>query len=175
MFKKLKYRFILTNMAVLSVVLLLSFAAVYLITAYQIQKQNLLKLENIHSTTLRYQEYDPNGAFFQMVVTPEEYTDSFGVVVNEQNQSVFDSSFGALSREWIDQAIEQTKGREEGQIVLDGRQFLFSKIPAYARGTPQNCAGRSTACRGNWIPYIGDMMSCPRCSSVSMKIMFWGG
>lgn len=133
MFKKLKYRFICTNMAMLSAVLLLAFTAIYLITAYQMQNQNRLKLENIHSTTMRYQEYAPNGAFFQMVVTPEEYTDAFGVVVNEQNQSVFDSSFGVLSKEWIDQAIEQTNGREEGHIVLEGRQFLFSRIPAYAK------------------------------------------
>lgn len=133
MFKKLKYRFILTNMAMLSAVLLLSFATIYLITAYQMQNQNLLKLENIHSTTLRYQDYDPKGTFFQMAVTPEEYTDAFGVIVDEQNQSVFDSSFGVISREWIDQAIKQTEGREEGQIVLGGRQFLFSRISAYAK------------------------------------------
>lgn len=133
MFKKLKNRFILTNMTMISAVLLLSFAAIYLITAYQMHNQNQLKLENIHSTTLRYQEYDPKGALFQMVVTPEEYTDAFGVVVDEQNQWVFDSSFGTLSREWIGQAIEQTDGREDGKVVLEGRQFLFSRIPAYAK------------------------------------------
>ena len=63
----------------------------------------------------------------------QEYADAFGVIVDEQNQSVFDSSFGVLSRDWIGQAIEQTKGREEGQIVLEGRQFLFSRLPAYAK------------------------------------------
>ena len=56
MFQKLKRRFILTNMAMLTVVLLISFTAIYLITAYHIQSQNLLKLENIHSNTLRYQD-----------------------------------------------------------------------------------------------------------------------
>lgn len=35
MFKKLKHRFILTNMSMLSAVLLLSFASIYLIIAYQ--------------------------------------------------------------------------------------------------------------------------------------------
>lgn len=133
MFKKLKHHFILTNMAMLSAVLLISFAAVYLITAYQIQNQNLLKLENLHSTTLRYQEAYERNDSFQLFGVAQEYADAFGVIVNEQNQSVFDSSFGVLSRQWIDQAIEQTKGREEGQIVLEGRQFLFSRIPAYAK------------------------------------------
>lgn len=76
MFKKLKYRFILTNMAMLSIVLLLSFAAVYLITAYQIQKQNLLKLENIHSTTLRYQEANERNDSFQIVGVAQEYADA---------------------------------------------------------------------------------------------------
>lgn len=133
MFKKLKHRFIFTNMAMLSAVLLLSFAAVYLITAYQIQNQNLLKLENIHSTTLRYQEAYERNDSFQIVGIAQEYADAFGVIVDEQNQSVFDSSFGVLSREWIDQAIEQTEGREEGKIVLEGREFLFSRIPAYAK------------------------------------------
>lgn len=72
MFKKLKYRFILTNMAMLSVVLLLSFAVVYLITGYQIQKQNLLKLENIHSTTLRYQEANERNDSFQILGVAQE-------------------------------------------------------------------------------------------------------
>lgn len=133
MFTKLKHRFILTNMAMLSVVLLLSFAAVYLITAYQIQNQSLLKLENIHSSTLRYQEAYERNDSFQMVGVAQDYADAFGVIVDEHNQSVFDSSFGVLSREWIDQAIEQTIGREEGKIVFEGRQFLFSRIPAYAK------------------------------------------
>ncbi|MGO5023500.1 sensor histidine kinase [Lawsonibacter sp. LCP25S3_G6] len=133
MFKKLKRRFILTNMAMLSAVLLLSFAAVYLITAYQIQNQNLLKLENIHSTTLRYQEANERNDSFQIVGVAQEYADAFGVIVNEQNQVVFDSSFGVLSREWIDQAVQETHGHEEGQIVLEGRRFLFSRIPAYAK------------------------------------------
>ena len=133
MFKKLKYRFILTNMAMLSVVLLLSFAVVYLITGYQIQKQNLLKLENIHSTTLRYQEANERNDSFQIVGVAQEYADAFGVIVDERNQSVFDSSFGVLSKEWIDKAIEQTDGREEGEIELEGRRFLFSRTPAYAK------------------------------------------
>lgn len=120
MFKKLKHRFILTNMAMLSAVLLLSFAAIYLITAYQMQNQNLLKLENIHSTTLRYQEANERNDSFQMVGAVQEYADAFGVIVDEQNQAVFDSSFGVLSREWIDQAVEQTNGREKGQIILGG-------------------------------------------------------
>lgn len=131
--KKLKHRFIFTNMAMLSAVLLLSFAVIYLITAYQMQNQNQLKLENIHSTTLRYQEANERNDSFQMVGTSQGYADAFGVIVDEENQVVFDSSFGLLSRGWITQAIEQTNGRKEGQIVLEGRRFLFSKIPAYAK------------------------------------------
>lgn len=133
MFQKLKRRFILTNMAMLTVVLLISFTAIYLITAYHIQSQNLLKLENIHSNTLRYQDAYEKGTFFQMVVTPEEYSEAFGVIVDEQDQRVFDSSFGILEKEWVNQAIEQTNGRNEGQIVLEGRRFLFSRAPAYAK------------------------------------------
>lgn len=128
MFKKLKHRFILTNMAMLSAVLLLSFAAIYLITAYQMQNQNLLKLENIHSTTLRYQEANERNDSFQMVGAVQEYADAFGVIVDEQNQAVFDSSFGVLSREWIDQAVEQTNGREKGQIILGGGSSYFRGI-----------------------------------------------
>lgn len=133
MFKKLKHRFILTNMSMLSAVLLLSFAAIYLIIAYQMQNQNRLKLENIHSTTLRYQEAYERNESFQMVGAVQEYADAFGVILDEENQSVFDSSFGVLPGEWVDRAIELTRGREEGQIVLDGKQYLFSKVPAYVK------------------------------------------
>lgn len=72
MFKKLKRRFILTNMAMLSAVLLFSFAAIYLIIAYQMQNQNRLKLENVHSTTLRYQEANKRNDSFQMVGTAQD-------------------------------------------------------------------------------------------------------
>lgn len=133
MFKKLKHRFILTNMSMLSAVLLLSFAAIYLIIAYQMQNQNRLKLENIHSTTLRYQEAYERKESFQMVGAVQEYADAFGVILDEENQSVFDSSFGVLPGEWVDRAIELTRGRKEGQIVLDGKQYLFSKVPAYVK------------------------------------------
>lgn len=133
MFKKLKHRFILTNMAMLSTVLLLSFTAIYLITAYQIQNQNFLKLENIHTDTLRYQDYCEGNELFQMIVTAEANTDAFGVIVDEQSQPIFDSSYGMLSKEWIDAAIAKTHGQEAGQIVLEGRPFLFSKQPAYVK------------------------------------------
>ena len=133
MFKKLKHRFILTNMAMLSAVLLLSFAAIYLITAYQMQNQNLLKLENIHSTTLRYQEASQSTDFFQMVGTAQDYVGAFGVIVDEEDRPVFDSSFGVLARDWLQQAIRQTEGRTEGQMEWDGRRFLFSRTPAYAK------------------------------------------
>lgn len=133
MFKKLKHRFILTNMAMLSAVLLLSFTAIYLITAYQIQNQNFLKLENIHTDTLRYQDYCEGNELFQMIVTAEANTDAFGVIVDEQSQPIFDSSYGMLSKEWIDAAIAKTHGQEAGQIVLEGRPFLFSKRPSYVK------------------------------------------
>lgn len=133
MFHRLKRRFILTNMAMLSAVLLVSFAAIYLITAYQMQRQNLLKLENIQSDTLRYQDSLQDNTFFQMVGDPESYSDAFGVIVDEQEQAVFDSSFGILSQAWIEQAVTLTEGREGGQILLDGRHFLFSRVPAYAK------------------------------------------
>lgn len=101
--------------------------------AYQMQNQNRLKLENIHSTTLRYQEAYERNESFQMVGAVQEYADAFGVILDEENQSVFDSSFGVLPGEWVDRAIELTRGREEGQIVLDGKQYLFSKVPAYPK------------------------------------------
>lgn len=133
MFKKLKHRFILTNMAMLSAVLLLSFTAIYLITAYQIQNQNFLKLENIHTDTLRYQDYCEENELFQMVVTAETNTEAFGVIVDEQSQPIFDSSYGMLSKEWIDAVIAKTNGQEAGQIMLEGRPFLFSRRPAYVK------------------------------------------
>lgn len=57
---------------------------------HQMQNQNRLKLENIHSTTLRYQEAYERNESFQMVGAVQEYADAFGVILDEENQSVFD-------------------------------------------------------------------------------------
>lgn len=57
----------------------------------------------------------------------------WGFDSDAEDRPVFDSSFGVLARDWLQQAIRQTQGRTEGQMEWDGRQFLFSRTPAYAK------------------------------------------
>lgn len=68
-----------------------------------------------------------------MTVAPEEYAEAFGAILDEENQCIFDSSFGNLSKTWMEQIIAQTDGREAGEIVWKDRQFLFSRMPAYVK------------------------------------------
>ena len=68
-------------------------------------------------------------------------------------------------------------------IVLDDLRRVTHFARMKERQFAQYISQKNTAelrreintCRGNWILCIGDTMSCPRCSSVSTRTMFWGG
>lgn len=135
MFKKLQRSFVSANMAMITVILLLAFTTICCITSQNINNQNRLKLDNIHSTTLRYHGYYLNGKGnnLQVSTAAEDYTDAFGIIIDQYDRYVFDSTLGMLSQELAAQAIQETSGKESGEIILNERIFQFTKIPVYMK------------------------------------------
>ena len=135
MFKKLKRKFILLNMIIISVVMMVSFTTIYFITFNDIQNQNRLRIENVSSTTMRYMEIYQNSSTINVQFPLDEYIQAFGVVIDEQGDYIFDSTFGTISKEFIQIAVDTAmkENTEIGKIVLGNRQYQYSIKQALAK------------------------------------------
>ncbi|SDK15233.1 sensor histidine kinase [Natronincola ferrireducens] len=135
MFKKLKRKFVFLNMMMISFVMIASFAAIYMITFNNIQNQNKLKIENISSTTKHYMEIFEHSVMVNVQLPSGEYIQAFGVIINEQGDYVFDSSFGIISKEFILEAVNLAtkENSKTGKILLDDKQFQYSFSQAFAK------------------------------------------
>ncbi|WP_252213598.1 HAMP domain-containing sensor histidine kinase [Clostridium sp. VAP41] len=128
MFRKLKQKFMLLNMIMISIVMLSSFSAIYIITFSNIQNQNKLKLENVSSATLHYLEIYNNTTMINSPFSTGEYIQDFGVIIDEQGKNVFDSSFGTISKYVISEGVKLAtqENKEKGKILLGNKQYQYS-------------------------------------------------
>lgn len=119
----------------ISFVMIASFAAIYMITFNNIQNQNKLKIENISSTTKHYMEIFEHSVMVNVQLPSGEYIQAFGVIINEQGDYVFDSSFGIISKEFILEAVNLAtkENSKTGKILLDDKQFQYSFSQAFAK------------------------------------------
>lgn len=119
----------------ISAVMLVSFATIYMITFNNIQNQNKLKIENVSSKTMHTMELFGNTTIVNVPYPSGEYIQAFGVIINEQGEYVFESSFGALSQEVLLSAVNQvvTQNRENGRILLEDKQFQYTVSKPYAK------------------------------------------
>lgn len=126
MFKKLEKKFVIVNMLMISAVILISFATIHCLTYINIQNQNKLRMESISTSTLRYMQMSGNSAVIgDSQQIPGEYLQGFGLIINSKGEYVFDSSFGAVSKEELLKALQQIIGGERppSAIVLLGQKF----------------------------------------------------
>lgn len=128
MFKKLKRKFVVVNMTMISVVIMFSFVIIYIITFNNIQNQNGLKIENVLSQTTYYMDMFGNSAVVDAQYPSGKYIEAFGVIVNEQGEYVFDSSFGVIAKEILLDAINQAvkQNKVTGKILLEDKQFQYA-------------------------------------------------
>ena len=127
MFKKLKRKFVFSNMLLITVVLLIAFVIIYAITYSNIEKQNDLKLDNIASVTMRYMELFRNEDTFKAQYAAVTLLESFGMVVDSKGEPVFDSTLGMLSTAFLKGAARQTALQDgaTGTVLLDGKRFRY--------------------------------------------------
>lgn len=142
MFKRLKRKFVMSNMLMISVVMLISFAVVYGITYNNIQNQNQLKIENAASATMRYMDLFKNEGVVYRQYPTKEMLQAFGVVINQNGDYVFDSASGMIDKTILLEAIHQVAQQkdEAGKIILSGRhyQYTFSQSSVMVAITSEN-------------------------------------
>jgi len=136
MFKKLKHKFVVTNMLMISVVMLIAFAIIYIMTYNNIQNQNQLKLKNVASATMQqmgiFDKEDAGnvgdvGNAVSAYYSTEAFLPSFGVVLNKQDDIIFDTTYGLISSEALTDILNQVtqQNHKSGKMMIAGKQFQY--------------------------------------------------
>jgi len=141
MFKKLKHKFVVTNMLMISVVMLIAFAIIYIMTYNNIQNQNQLKLKNVASATMQqmgiFDKEDAGNAgdvgnAVSAYYSTEAFLPSFGVVLNKQDDIIFDTTYGLISSEALTDILNQVtqQNHKSGKMMIAGKQFQYEVTTA---------------------------------------------
>lgn len=114
-------------MILISIVMVLAFTSIYLITYGNIQKQNHLKLENTSAATLGFMEMTKDESEVSVQSASSEYFETFGIVINESKEYIFDSSFGLLSKDFVNDIIQEVykKDADSGKINFSEKEFQY--------------------------------------------------
>ena len=130
MFKKLRTRFALLNMVLLSVVMIAAFAVIYGITSANIAKENQARLRTAAAFGIAARQMifpDTGGSPDVLYVAPRDAALSFHLVVDEEGRLVGVRSYVELPQEIYGRTAELAlnSGGETGVIPLDGKRWLF--------------------------------------------------
>lgn len=137
MFVKLRRKFVLLNVTMMSLVVMAAFVTIYALTAGNIQRQNQLKLESASSSAMRMLN-NLDGNYEEMLVSylpGEEFPSTFSVLVDENGQMIYHTPVPESYEENLSGLLGQTQGREAGTIEWAGRQYQFAVSAAYIRTT----------------------------------------
>lgn len=135
MFKKLRKKFIILNMAMMSVAVIFAFLTIYLITMNNIENQNSLKLDNASSAALR-QIDNPEENYNEILVTDvpsNYYIPSFSILLNENGQPIFNSSISDFTKEFYYNLIDRALNNTTNKIEIDKKTYQFSMALAFAQ------------------------------------------
>lgn len=131
MFKKLRNRFIMLNMVIISVMMLAAFAVIYIMTYTNIQNENNAKLQKVSATyTVGKQAILPNTMIGGQAVNgaiPIDYSLSFNVIIDRDGRPVSVHSFVDMPKGMYIKAAELAlaTGKEAANISLDGKRWMF--------------------------------------------------
>lgn len=134
MFKKLKYRFTMLNMTIISIVMLCAFTVIYMITYSSIQSQNKFKLDSISTNVLKYiDNYTTNNSF--VIVDTSEYIHSFSILIDKDDNPIFDKLYGNVTKEFLAEAIDLAllEDDDSDKIILDKDIYQFSITPVFVQ------------------------------------------
>lgn len=132
MFKRLQNKFIILNMTIITIVMISAFAAIYMITYSNIQRENQIKLTNItmspimmNSLSKSDENNDTDRVFVGKI--PNEYASTFSVLVGEDNKLLNVHSYLDLPEGTYAQATQlaTASNKESSVISIDGQRWLF--------------------------------------------------
>ncbi len=136
MFRRLRNRLLILNMAIISIVIIAAFAIIYISTYTDIQKENQSKLESLPrlpSIVLgNSQFYDPQSGQFEKKVVfrgvPVNYTQSFVILINNDGQIMDVLSYIDIPEEDYRQIAQKawSTGKSEGSVSFKSRKWQYS-------------------------------------------------
>lgn len=131
MFKRLRNKFILLNMTIITIVMISAFAIIYMITYSNIQNENQIKLTNIAVSPIMMNSLvksdDSNTSRVFVGKIPNDYASTFSVLVGEDNQLLNVHSYLDLPEGTYAQATQlaAASNKESAVISIDGQRWLF--------------------------------------------------
>ena len=131
MFKRLRNKFILLNMTIITIVMISAFAIIYMITYSNIQNENQIKLTNIAVSPIMMNSLvksdDSNTSRVFVGKIPNDYASTFSVLVGEDNQLLNVHSYLDLPEGTYAQATQlaTASNKESAVISIDGQRWLF--------------------------------------------------
>lgn len=139
MFTKLRNRFLILNMTIISFVMIAAFMTIYFITYNNIQSENQQKLsnvstiqeENLSSTAITKDDINESKQSNDLKMTDmTNYSLSFSINVdNDRNITQINSVIDMPDTFYANAAKIALEHENGGTITLDGKQWLFSITP----------------------------------------------
>ena len=123
MFSKLKRKFVIINMSLLTFFFVAIFSAIYIITAYSVERPISFSLERIINGPPKPFPREPR------IVT------SLLVELNHENEIMVLSSFVNMDKEVIKEAVAQTikSNKDTGKIKVGDFKYSFLKREIHSR------------------------------------------
>ncbi|WMT39637.1 HAMP domain-containing sensor histidine kinase [Paenibacillus sp. D2_2] len=139
MFKRLRNKFMILNMTIITVVMISAFAVIYMVTYTNIQKENQNKLTNITTSSLmmnplsKSAENNSTGRVFVGKI-PNDYASSFNVLVGEDNKLLNVHSYLDLTEETYQKATKlATSSKKDSAVIsINGQRWLYKMNPMNA-------------------------------------------
>lgn len=144
MFKKLRRKFIMLNMTMMSLTVIVAFLTIYLITRNHIESQNLLKLENASSAALRQIDIDNSEENYNQVLvtdtSSEFYLPFFSALLDENNKPIISPLISNEMKSAKLELIELALGSNSNKLEYNNRKYQFSVISAFAQAAADSDA-----------------------------------
>lgn len=141
MFKKLRNRFLLLNLVIITVMMLLAFASIYTITYQDVRaeiRMELFRLTEFHNKPsgrmdppIPLEGVPPNRQRGSAAGPPAERSVSFTVVADASWNLKYVDSWFEMDESFYEAALKaaNAKQKEEGQIRLDGNEWAYVLKP----------------------------------------------
>lgn len=132
MFKLLRNKILLINMILTSMIMMIAFAAIYLIMNHNIQSENIRQLER--NISIAVSEAEANGEVtfdIDKELLPTDYLLSFSIKVNQDGTIKEIDSLINMPEDLYHQAAQSAWKNENrnGQIKVDNKIWLYSIVP----------------------------------------------
>lgn len=127
MFKKLRNRLLLINMAIISIVIIISFITIYLATYSNVNLENYNELQRIAVQEVRPNDVLNMGNKENMQLNVDTFRVTFSLMLNKYGEINDVNSILDIQQEEYESAANKifNENKRSGQIEIDGRTWMY--------------------------------------------------